>query len=63
VPVIVLGLATKPLATGSLSRSIAITGMLVVAPVGSSPAEFSAVITAELPKWAKVIREAGIRLD
>jgi hypothetical protein len=34
-----------------------------IEPVGSSPAEFSAVITAELPKWAKVIREAGIRLD
>jgi len=34
-----------------------------IEPVGSSPAEFSAVITAELPKWAKVIREAGVRLD
>jgi len=34
-----------------------------IEPVGSSPGEFSAVITAELPKWAKVIREAGIRLD
>jgi tripartite-type tricarboxylate transporter receptor subunit TctC len=34
-----------------------------IEPVGSSPAEFSAVIIAELPKWAKVIREAGIRLD
>jgi hypothetical protein len=32
VPAIVLGLATKPLAIGSLSRSIAITGMLVLAP-------------------------------
>ena len=34
-----------------------------VEPVGNSPAEFSDVITAELPKWAKLIREAGIRLD
>jgi Tripartite tricarboxylate transporter family receptor len=34
-----------------------------IEPVGSSPAEFSAVIIAELAKWAKVIREAGIRLD
>jgi tripartite-type tricarboxylate transporter receptor subunit TctC len=34
-----------------------------VEPVGNSPAEFSAVIAAELPKWAKLIREAGIRLD
>jgi tripartite-type tricarboxylate transporter receptor subunit TctC len=36
---------------------------LGIEPVGSSPAEFSAVIKAELPKWATVIREAGIRLD
>ena len=34
-----------------------------IEPVGSSPAEFSAVITAELPKWAKVIRDAGVKLD
>jgi tripartite-type tricarboxylate transporter receptor subunit TctC len=34
-----------------------------VEPVGSSPAEFAAVIAADLPKWAKVIRGAGIRLD
>jgi tripartite-type tricarboxylate transporter receptor subunit TctC len=34
-----------------------------IEPVGNSPAEFSGVIAAELPKWAKLIREAGIRLD
>jgi tripartite-type tricarboxylate transporter receptor subunit TctC len=34
-----------------------------VEPVGNSPVEFSAVIEAELPKWAKLIREAGITLD
>jgi tripartite-type tricarboxylate transporter receptor subunit TctC len=34
-----------------------------IEPIGSSPAEFAAVISAELPRWAKVIREAGIRLD
>jgi tripartite-type tricarboxylate transporter receptor subunit TctC len=34
-----------------------------IEPVGNSPAEFSAVIATELPKWAKVIRESGIRLD
>jgi tripartite-type tricarboxylate transporter receptor subunit TctC len=34
-----------------------------VEPVGNSPAEFSAVIAAELPKWARLIAEAGIRLD
>jgi tripartite-type tricarboxylate transporter receptor subunit TctC len=36
---------------------------MVIDPVGSSPAEFSAVINAELPKWARIIKEAGISLD
>ncbi len=31
--------------------------------VGNTPAEFSAYIRAEISKWAKVIREAGIRAD
>jgi tripartite-type tricarboxylate transporter receptor subunit TctC len=30
-------------------------------PVGNSPAEFAAVIRADLDKWAKVVKEAGIR--
>jgi tripartite-type tricarboxylate transporter receptor subunit TctC len=34
-----------------------------IEPLGNSPAEFSAVIGAELPKWAKLIAEAGIKLD
>jgi tripartite-type tricarboxylate transporter receptor subunit TctC len=34
-----------------------------IEPIGNSPEEFSAVIAKELPKWAKVIREAGIKLD
>jgi len=29
--------------------------------IGGSPEEFAAVIKAETPQWAKVIREAGIR--
>ena len=29
--------------------------------IGSSPAEFSALIAKEIPEWAKVIREAGIK--
>jgi hypothetical protein len=28
---------------------------------GNSPAEFSALIKAEIPKWAKAIRKAGIK--
>ena len=34
-----------------------------VEPVANSPAEFSAMIAAELPKWSKLIDEAGIKLD
>ena len=29
--------------------------------IGSSPAEFGAVIAKEIPEWGKVIREAGIK--
>ena len=31
-------------------------------PVGNTPAEFAAVIAKETPEWAKVIKEAGIKL-
>src|SRR3954465_1958794 len=31
-------------------------------PVGNTPAEFDAVVRKETPEWAKVIRDAGIRL-
>ncbi|THD72719.1 MAG: tripartite tricarboxylate transporter substrate binding protein [Bradyrhizobium sp.] len=31
-------------------------------PVGNSPAEFAAVIRKETPEWAKVIKDAGIKL-
>jgi tripartite-type tricarboxylate transporter receptor subunit TctC len=31
-------------------------------PVGNTPAEFAAIIRKEIPEWAKVIKEAGIKL-
>jgi tripartite-type tricarboxylate transporter receptor subunit TctC len=31
-------------------------------PIGNTPAEFAAVIRKEIPEWAKVIRDAGIKL-
>ena len=31
-------------------------------PIGNTPAEFAAVIKKETPEWAKVIKDAGIRL-
>ena len=38
-------------------------GDLGVDLVGSSPAEFSAYIKAEIPKWRAVVQAAGARLD
>jgi len=32
-------------------------------PVGSTPEEFEAFIKAEIAKWAKVVKEAGIKAD
>jgi tripartite-type tricarboxylate transporter receptor subunit TctC len=32
-------------------------------PIGSTPGQFAAVIRADLRKWEKVIRDAGIKLD
>ena len=29
--------------------------------IGNTPAEFAAVIAAETPQWAKVIRDAGVK--
>jgi tripartite-type tricarboxylate transporter receptor subunit TctC len=31
-------------------------------PIGNTPAEFAAVISKETPEWAKVIKDAGIKL-
>ena len=32
-------------------------------PIPTTPARFAALIEAEIPKWAKVIKDAGIRAD
>ncbi|MEH2498985.1 tripartite-type tricarboxylate transporter receptor subunit TctC [Bradyrhizobium sp. AZCC 1678] len=37
-------------------------GDLGIEPIGNSPAEFAAAIDDEIPKWAKLVREAGIKL-
>ena len=50
----------KALALPDLHAKLADLGMEVV---GSSPAAFAAVIESEIPKWAKVIRESGIKPD
>jgi tripartite-type tricarboxylate transporter receptor subunit TctC len=32
-------------------------------PIGNSPEEFAAIIKSEIPIWAKVIKESGIKPD
>jgi tripartite-type tricarboxylate transporter receptor subunit TctC len=32
-------------------------------PVGDTPAEFGQFIAAELAKWAKVVNDAGVKLE
>jgi tripartite-type tricarboxylate transporter receptor subunit TctC len=32
-------------------------------PIGNTPEAFAAAIQAEIPKWSKVIRSAGIKLQ
>jgi tripartite-type tricarboxylate transporter receptor subunit TctC len=34
-----------------------------VEPVGSSPEEFAALIRADMAKWAKVVKDAGIKAE
>jgi len=48
----------KILADAALREKLAAQGF---EPVGSSPEEFGATIKSEIAKWAKVIRDAGIR--
>ena len=46
------------LSQSDVRERLGVIGMDVIA---SSPAEFAAVIKAETPQWAKVIKDAGIR--
>jgi len=34
-----------------------------ISPVTSTPAEFDAFFRSEVQRWAKVLRDGGIRLD
>ncbi|MBM2851325.1 MAG: transporter substrate-binding protein, partial [Anaerolineales bacterium] len=52
--------AVKALALPDLRGKLTDLGMEVV---GNSPDEFAAVIKSEIPKWAKVIKESGIKPD
>jgi tripartite-type tricarboxylate transporter receptor subunit TctC len=50
----------KALALPDLRAKLADAG---VEGVGNSPDEFAAMIKSEIPKWAKVIKDAGIKPD
>jgi len=50
----------KALALPEVRERLAVLGF---DPVGSTPAEFSDWIKAELPKWAKVIRASNLRIQ
>jgi hypothetical protein len=32
-------------------------------PIPSTPEAFASLMKAELPKWAKIVKESGARLD
>ena len=50
----------RALRTAELAARLTVDGNEVVA---SSPASFAAVLMAERARWARVVREAGIKLE
>jgi tripartite-type tricarboxylate transporter receptor subunit TctC len=50
----------KAVALPDVRAKLTALGMEVI---GNSPDEFAAAIKSEIPKWAKVIRESGIKPD
>jgi tripartite-type tricarboxylate transporter receptor subunit TctC len=50
----------KALARADVRARFATLG---VAPIGNSPDEFAAAVKSEIPRWAKVIKAAGIKQD
>ena len=50
----------KALALPYLRAKLADLGLEII---GTSPSEFAAIIKSEIPKWAKVIKDAGIKAD
>jgi tripartite-type tricarboxylate transporter receptor subunit TctC len=51
---------TRALAQGDMRRRMAELGVDLI---GNTPAEFAAVIKAEIPQWAAVIKGAGIKAN
>jgi len=53
------GETVKALATPDVRKKFDELGL---EPVGNTPADFAAVIRKEIPEWARVIKDAGIKL-
>jgi tripartite-type tricarboxylate transporter receptor subunit TctC len=53
------GETARALATPEIRKKFDELGL---EPIGNTPAEFAAVIKKETPEWAKVIKDAGIKL-
>ena len=53
------GETVKALATPDVRKKFDELGL---EPVGDAPADFAAVIRKEIPEWARVIKDAGIKL-
>jgi tripartite-type tricarboxylate transporter receptor subunit TctC len=53
------GETAKALATPDIRKKFDELGL---EPVGNTPAEFADLIRKETPEWAKVIKDAGIKL-
>jgi hypothetical protein len=49
--------------SGDGKRSVARLGDAGMEVVANTPTEFAAVIKSELPRWAKLIKEAGIKMS
>ncbi len=54
------GETVKTLATPEVRKKFDELGL---EPVGNTPPEFAAVIQREIPEWAKIIKDAGIKLS
>jgi tripartite-type tricarboxylate transporter receptor subunit TctC len=50
----------KALATPEMRKKFDELGL---EPIGNTPVEFAAVIKKEIPEWAKVIKDADIKLS
>lgn len=51
---------TKPVRSPEITKKLADEGAV---PVGSTPEQFRQFIADEIPRWRKVVKESGIRVE